>query len=95
MHIISFFTKIGKNLAEIESFPDKEIAIIDIDKNAYRETLDFTNDTDNNWKKLIRDNEKEQKEYLAKKRGKSKLKLYHSDIPDFTRGLPGKKAKWF
>jgi ATP-dependent RNA helicase RhlE len=41
-----------------------------IDKNAYRETLDFTKDTDNNWKKLIRDNEKEQKEYLAKKKRK-------------------------
>ena len=39
-----------------------------IDKNAYRETLDFTKDTDNNWKKLIRDNEKEQKEYSKKKR---------------------------
>ncbi len=40
------------------------------DKNAYRETLDFIKDTDNNWKKLIRDNEKEQKEYLAKKKRK-------------------------
>jgi hypothetical protein len=45
VHIISFFAKIGKNLAGIETFPDKEIAIIDIDKNAYRETLDFTIDT--------------------------------------------------
>jgi len=59
VHINLFFTKIDKNLAEIESFPDKEIAINDIDKNAYRETLDYTKDTDNNWKKLIRDNEKE------------------------------------
>jgi ATP-dependent RNA helicase RhlE len=41
-----------------------------IDKNAYRETLDFTKDTDNNWKILIRDNEKEQREYLAKKKRK-------------------------
>jgi ATP-dependent RNA helicase RhlE len=57
-------------LAEIESFLDKEITVMEIDKNAYRETLDFTKDTDNNWKKLIRDNEKEQREYLAKKKRK-------------------------
>jgi len=57
-------------LAEIESFLDSEITVMDIDKNAYRETLDFTKDTDNNWKKLIRDNEKEQREYLAKKKRK-------------------------
>ena len=37
---------------------------MEIDKNAYRETLDFTKDTDNNWKKLIRDNEKEQRVFL-------------------------------
>ena len=43
---------------------------MEIDKNTYRETLDFTKDTDNNWKKLIRDNEKEQREYLAKKKRK-------------------------
>jgi ATP-dependent RNA helicase RhlE len=57
-------------LAEIESFLDKEITVMEIDKNAYRETLDFTKDTDNNWKKLIRDNEKEQREYLAKNKRK-------------------------
>ena len=33
-------------------------------------TLDFTKDTDYNWKKLIRDNEKEQREFLAKKKRK-------------------------
>jgi len=59
-------------LDEIESFLDKEIMVMDIDKNAYRETLDFTKDTDNNWKKLIRENEIEQKEYLAKKKKKKK-----------------------
>ncbi len=57
-------------LAEIESFLDQEITVMDIDKNAYQETLDFTKDTDNNWKKLIRDNEKEQREFLAKKKRK-------------------------
>lgn len=57
-------------LADIESFLEKEITVMDIDKNAYRETLDFTKDTDYNWKKLIRDNEKEQREFLAKKKRK-------------------------
>jgi ATP-dependent RNA helicase RhlE len=62
-------------LSEIESFPDKEITVMEIDKNTYRDTFDFTKDTDNNWKKLIRENEKEQKEYLAKK--KRKVILIH------------------
>jgi ATP-dependent RNA helicase RhlE len=59
-------------LEEIESFLDKEIMVMEIDKNAYRETLDFTKDTDNNWKKLIKENEKEQQAYLAKKKKKKK-----------------------
>jgi ATP-dependent RNA helicase RhlE len=68
---VSFCSKEEKEiLAEIETFLDEEITVMDIDKNAYRETLDFTKDTDNNWKKLIRDNEKEQREYLAKKKRK-------------------------
>lgn len=37
-------------LAEIESFKDEEITVMDIDKNACRETLDFTKDNDNNRK---------------------------------------------
>ena len=57
-------------LKEIETFLDKEIAVLDIEKTDYRETLNFTRDTDNNWKKLIRENEKEQREYLAKKKRK-------------------------
>jgi ATP-dependent RNA helicase RhlE len=68
---VSFCSSEEKDiLAEIETFLDKDIMVMDIDKNAYRETLDFTKDTDNNWKKLIRDNEKEQLEYLAKKKRK-------------------------
>jgi ATP-dependent RNA helicase RhlE len=68
---VSFCSSEEKDiLAEIETFLDKDIMVMDIDKNAYRETLDFTKDTDNNWKKLIRENEKEQKEYWAKKKRK-------------------------
>ncbi len=55
-------------LNEIEEFLGKEITKLDIEKGTYLETLDFTKDTDNNWKKLIRDNEKE----LRKLKGKKK-----------------------
>jgi ATP-dependent RNA helicase RhlE len=55
-------------LQEIETFLDKEIAILEIDASDYRETLDFTKDTNYNWKKLIRENEKEILEFKQKKR---------------------------
>lgn len=70
---VSFCSSEEKDiLAEIETFLDKDIMVMGIDKNAYRETLDFTKDSDNNWKKLIRENEKEQQAYLAKKKKKKK-----------------------
>ena len=53
-------------LNEIEAFLDQKITVMDIDKNAYRETLEFTKDTDYNWKKLIRENEKEMQELMNK-----------------------------
>jgi ATP-dependent RNA helicase RhlE len=56
-------------LTEIEEFLGKEIAELEIEKDSYRETLDFTKDTDYNWKKLIRENEKEVRE-MKKKRKK-------------------------
>ncbi len=66
---VSFCSSEEKELlAGIESFLDKEITVMEIDKNAYRETLDFTKDTDNNWKKLMKDYEKEQAESLIKKK---------------------------
>jgi len=70
---VSFCSSEEKDiLAEIETFLDKDIMVMNIDKNAYRETLDFTKDSDNNWKKLIRENEIEQIAYLAKKKKKKK-----------------------
>ena len=66
---ISFCSNDEKEvLIEIEEFLGKEITVLEIKKNDYRETLDFTKDTDNNWKKLIRDNEKE----IRKLKGKRK-----------------------
>lgn len=68
---ISFCSSEEKDLLiEIEAFLGKEITELEIEKNAYRETLDFTKDTDNNWKKLIRDNEKELRDFKAKKKKK-------------------------
>jgi len=59
-----------ETLAEIEDFLGKEIIELEIEKESYKETLDFTKDTDNNWKKLIRDNEKEIREIGRKKKKK-------------------------
>jgi len=42
-------------LEEIEGFLEKEITVLEIDKGDYQETLDFTADTDYNWKRLMRE----------------------------------------
>ena len=55
-------------LTEIESFLGQEITELEIDKQDYIETLDFTKDTDYNWKGLIKENERELK--AAKKKRK-------------------------
>ncbi|WP_347840614.1 DEAD/DEAH box helicase [uncultured Draconibacterium sp.] len=55
-------------LEEIEGFLGKEISRLEIEKQDYLETLDFTKDTDYNWQKLMRDNEKERKAAKKKKR---------------------------
>lgn len=56
-------------LEEIETFLDKEITVIEMDRKTYQETLEFTKDTDFNWKKLMRENEQELRK--QKKKGKS------------------------
>lgn len=55
-------------LNEIEEFLGQEITVLEIEKNDYFETLDFTKDTDYNWKNLIKENEREIK--AAKKKRK-------------------------
>ncbi len=57
-------------LEEIESFLTKEIEVLKIDKNEYADTLDFTDDTDDNWKALL----KEEESRPIKKRKKKKKK---------------------
>lgn len=54
-------------LMEIEQFIDQDIQVLDISNEDYHDTLEFTMDTDFNWKKLIKDNNKE-----LKKKGKKK-----------------------
>jgi ATP-dependent RNA helicase RhlE len=44
-------------LAEIEAFLDKPVKVIAIDKNDYADTLDFTQDTNYDWKSLIKEAE--------------------------------------
>ena len=44
-------------LKEIEGFLGKDINVLEIAKGDYHETIDFTEDTDDNWKALIKDHE--------------------------------------
>jgi len=56
---ISFCGKEEKPiLKEIEFFLGKEISVLDIDNNDYYETVEFTNDVNDNWKMLIDEHEK-------------------------------------
>lgn len=57
-------------LADIESFLGFKIKVLEIAPKDYHETLDFTEDTDYNWKKLMRENEQQQKKLPKKKRKK-------------------------
>ncbi len=68
---VSFCSKEEKPiLNEIEEFLGREVAIMQIDKSEYKETLDFTEDANNNWKALIKENE----EYLEKQKKPNKKK---------------------
>lgn len=55
-------------LEEIESFIGKEISRLEINKSDYIETLEFTKDTDYNWKKLMLDGEAKMKSFKKKKK---------------------------
>jgi len=54
-------------LAAIEAFLNIKISVLEIAPKDYHETLDFTEDTDYNWKKLIRENEQVQQKRRKKK----------------------------
>lgn len=57
-------------LDEIEGFLNKEITVLEIAKEDYTQTLDLTEDVNGNWKQLLREAEREDKNY--KKKGKKK-----------------------
>jgi ATP-dependent RNA helicase RhlE len=69
---ISFCSEEEKELLEqIEEFLGGPINVVDIDKNTYQDTLDFTSDTGtNDWKSLIRKAETEKETYKGKKKKK-------------------------
>lgn len=68
---VSFCSPEEKNvLQEIETFMDKKINVLEVDKADYSETLALTEDVNDNWKKLISDAEKENQVYKAKKKKK-------------------------
>ncbi len=68
---VSFCSSEEKDLlTDIESYLDKKITVLEIDRQTYRETLDFTKDTDFNWRKLLKDDAREQREFQQKKRRK-------------------------
>jgi len=68
---VSFCSPEEKNvLQEIETFMDKKINVLQVDKADYSETLALTEDVNDNWKKLIADAEKENQVYQAKKKKK-------------------------
>jgi ATP-dependent RNA helicase RhlE len=56
-------------LKEIETFLGKEVNVMNIGKEDYLTTLDFTEDTDDNWRALLKQNE----EFISKKKKKKKL----------------------
>lgn len=57
-------------LVEIESFMDKAITILHVQKNEYTETLALTEDVNDNWKQLLKENDSE----LKNKKGKPNKK---------------------
>ncbi len=59
-------------LKEIETFLTKPIKVLDVKKDDYTETLLYTEDTNDNWKLLMREAEKEQKNSKIKKKKKKK-----------------------
>jgi ATP-dependent RNA helicase RhlE len=57
-------------LDEIETFMEKKVTVLEVNKSDYTETLALTEDVNDNWKKLIMDAEKEDKFYKGKKKKK-------------------------
>jgi hypothetical protein len=61
-------------LKEIESYLGWSIKVMEIEKNDHADTLDFTNDIDDNWKRLLKEEKEKTELYLKKKKKKKKKK---------------------
>ena len=59
-------------LKQIEKFLDKPIRVLEVKKDDYRETLMFTDDTNDNWKLLMKEADKSEKTFKKKKPNKKK-----------------------
>ena len=59
-------------LEEIESFLEQEIIVMEIKKDDYSDTLNFTEDTNDNWKALLKEAEEEDKINKNNRRKKKK-----------------------
>lgn len=72
-HAVSFCAPEEKPiLKQIEKFLDKPIKVLDVKKDDYRETLLYTEDTNDNWKLLLREADKAEKTFKKKKPNKKK-----------------------
>ncbi len=70
-YAVSFCSSEEKNmLAEIEAFLNKPIERLEIKKNDYLDTLDFTEDVDNNWKALLKEAESIEGKFKKKRKKK-------------------------
>lgn len=70
-YAVSFCSTEEKSmLAEIEAFLNKSIERLEIKKNDYLDTLDFTEDVDNNWKALLKEAESTEAKFKKKKKKK-------------------------
>lgn len=54
-------------LEEAEKFMNKKVTVLEVDKNDYRETLALTEDVNDNWRQLLREDEEELKKKKRKK----------------------------
>ena len=61
-------------LKQIEKFLDNPIKVMDVKGEDYKDTMLFTEDTNDNWKLLMREAEKAQNQKVFKKPGKKHKK---------------------
>lgn len=70
-HAVSFCSEEEKpTLQEIEKYITKPIRVVEVKKDDYAQTLLYTDDTTDNWKLLMREAEREEKNFVKKKKKK-------------------------